>query len=224
VIHPSRFRVRKFTDYYEDALARLTEMGLSATQVEALREYGLLATDNVTGFHEARSGGGRISTLRRAIRHVMETGERAYYVEMDVGNLSGLNAALGHTGANEVYREVASIVRRELSGVASEAVFFRHGGDETSAILIDSSGEAVRGALGAVRNCVLRLAKRRNVDALPHPKHPDDLRRRGIGVHFGVCRLDASQEEDPTLVFRVADTELERGKSDTGVPHCVSSL
>ncbi len=181
-------------------------------QIEALREYGLLAPDNVTGFHEGRSGVGRISTLRRAIQHVKRTGESAFYVEMDLQNLSGLNAALGHTRANQVYRRIATIIRGELSGCASEAVFFRHGGDEMSAFLIDTTEEKIEAAAQAVRSRVLTLAIRCNLDAIPHPKHPGDVRWRGIGVHFGCCKLSAEHEQDLTVVFRQADTALERRK------------
>jgi diguanylate cyclase (GGDEF)-like protein len=220
VIWQTRPRASKFSDYYEDALTNLGKLGFSPTQIEALREFGLLATDNVTGFHEGRFGRGRISTLQRAIQHVKRTGEQAFYVEMDLQNLSGLNAALGHTGANEVYGKIAAIILKELSAVASQTVFFRHGGDEMSAFLIDTTEEAVQAAMEAVLGGVGGLAKRSNLDAIPHPKHQGDVRWRGIGVHFGVCRLSADHEKDPTLVFRDADTELERRKSGTPASSC----
>ena len=217
----NRPRGCKFPDFYEDALTKLRSMGLSPPQIEALREYGLLATDNVTGFHEGRSGKGRFTTLLTAIRHVGRTGERVFYVEMDLQNLGGLNAALGHTGANRIYARVAAIVRQELSAVASEFVFFRHGGDEMSAFLIDSTGEAVREALSSVQARVSSLARRSHLDAIPHPKYRDDMARRGIGVHFGICQLTTEFENDPTLVFKHADNELERRKNGTSSCGCV---
>ena len=198
----------KFSDFHEDALAKLCKLGFSPTQIETLRNFGLLATDNVTGFHEGRSGTARISTLQRAIQHVKWTGEQIFYVEMDLQNLSGLNATLGHTGANEVYGKIAEIIRQELSAIASQTVFFRHGGDEMSAFLIDTTEEAVQGG-------VTTLANRSDLHAIPHPKHKGDVRWRGIGVHFGVCRLSSDHEKDPTFVFRQADTELERQKGGT---------
>jgi GGDEF domain-containing protein len=204
-----RIRDQKFISYFEDAVARLRGMGLSPTLIEALRAYGLLATDNVTGFHEGRSGGGRVSTLRRVIRHVRRSGVEAFYIEMDVQNLGGLNAALGHSGANQVFAEMAAVVLREFTAAASEAVFFRHGGDEMSAFLIDTTEAAVRSAMDAVRAQVVSLARRRQMDAIPHPKYPTDARRRGIGIHFGICRILAAHEADPTMVFAEADAELE---------------
>jgi diguanylate cyclase (GGDEF)-like protein len=189
-------------------------------QIEALREYGLLAKDNVTGFHEGRSGKGRFRTLEKAIRHVQRTGEQASYVEMDLKNLGGLNDTLGHAGANQVYKSIAAVVLEELSAVASEAVFFRHGGDEMSAFLIDTTEEAVRGAMISVQSRVSVLARRSGLDSIPHSKHKDDPCRRGVGVHFGVCMLTAEFEKDPTLVFRHADIELERRKNGTSSCGC----
>jgi diguanylate cyclase (GGDEF)-like protein len=209
---PHRLR-RKFVDYYQQSLGKLQKMGLSATQINALLEYGLLATDNVTGFQEGRFGKGRISTLQAAIQHVKRTGEQAFYVEMDLQNLSGLNAALGHTGANQVYARIAAIIRHELSAVGSEATFFRHGGDEMSAFLVNTTEQAVRSALKTAQCCVQSVARSCNLDTLAHPKHLNDVQWRGIGVHFGICQLTAHHEEDPTLVFSAADTELERRKN-----------
>jgi diguanylate cyclase (GGDEF)-like protein len=206
----------RFRGYYEDALAKIKRMGLTPAQIKALKRYGLLATDSVTGFHEGRFGKGRVSTLRRAIQYVQRTGEQAFYVELDLRNLGGLNATLGHTRANEVYGKIAAVIRKELSRAASQATFFRHGGDEMSAFLVHTTEGAVRRALDDVRRRVARLAKRYGVADIPHLKHGLDRRQKGIGVHFGVCRLSAEYKQDPARVFRLADTELERSKGVTG--------
>ncbi len=207
---PDRIR---FLDHCEDALQRIAALGLTEGQLAALRaEYGLLAADNVTGFHEGRSGPGRLSTLHRAIRHARLTGEECYYVEMDLRNLGGLNAALGHTGANEVYAAISSLVRSELSSFASESAFFRHGGDETSAFLIDTTEQAVRKAFVTIHQEAADLARSYKVHDVPHPKHPYDGRFSGTGVRFALVRLRPDHEDDPTLVFRQADADLERNK------------
>ena len=203
---------KRFVNYYEDALRRLVASGITPEQIDELRDYGLLAKDNVTGFWEGRSGHGRFWTLWQAIQHVKETGEQAFYVEMDSQNLGGLNVKFGHSGANEVFSEIATIAHRELSAVASEATFFRHGGDETSAYLIDTKEEAVGAAFARVQREVERLAMRYGVHDLPHSKYPGDKRVKGTGIHFGMCRIDANHEADPTLVFREADIEVELKK------------
>ena len=202
----------RFSDYHEEAVRVILALGITPGQLETLMEYGLLAEDSVTGYYEGRSGTGRFATLLRAIQHVRQLGERVFYVEMDFQNLGGLNATLGHTGANEVYRAVAAIARHELSAVASQASFFRHGGDETSAFLVNTTEPCVRAAMEVIRQRVFKLAKDKNLHEIPHGKDRQCDSLRGIGVHFGLCEVMAEHEQNPTLVFQMADTELEQGK------------
>jgi GGDEF domain-containing protein len=207
-----RLAAERFSDFHEDAVKRLLAMGLTQSQIDSLREFGLLANDNVTGFHEGRSGPGRVATLRRAIRHASLSGAECFYVEMDVRNLGGLNAVLGHTGANEIFSALAAIIRTELSSIASEAIFFRHGGDEMSAFLIDTTELAVQGAFSKIRKAVAELARQRGLGAIVHPKHPHDRRFWGTGVCFAAVRLVPEHEHDPTMVFGVADVDMVRNK------------
>jgi GGDEF domain-containing protein len=144
-------RRKKLVNYYEDAVQTLLASGITTEQIESLRDFGLMAQDNVTAYYEGRSGKGRFWTLEEAIRHVTETAEESYYVEMDLRNLGGLNETIGSTKANEVYSAIAAIVRSEFSAVASETAFFRHGGDETSAFLVNTTEKTVREAIERVQ-------------------------------------------------------------------------
>jgi diguanylate cyclase (GGDEF)-like protein len=203
---------RKCLDYYEEATQRILASGVKPEYIEILKQDGLLADDNVTGFHEGRFGRGRIATLHKAIQHVKQTREEVLYVEMDLMNLTGLNAALGHSRANQVYAKVAAVIHSELSGIAAEAVFFRHGGDEMSVFLVGATEQAVRQAFLRVRRGVEGVAREYDVHEIPHPKHPHNPQVKGIDVRFGICKVLARYEDDPTTVFRMADTELERHK------------
>jgi GGDEF domain-containing protein len=207
---------KRFVNYYEEALRRLVVSGITQEQVAELEDLGLLAKDNVTGFWEGRSGKGRFWTLRQAIQHVNATNEVAVYVDMDLRNLGGLNDALGHTKANGVYSEIAAVARKELSAAASDSTFFRHGGDETSAFMIDTTEKKVRVALVIVQDEVAKLAKMHGVDSIPHPKHQGDGRIKGIGIHYGICRIRPEHEDDPTVIFRAAEADLERSKRPSG--------
>ena len=201
-------RRTRFIHYYEHAAQRLIATGITKDQIEAMREYGLMARDNVTGYFEGRSGRGRYWTVESAIRHVHETGEQAHYVEMDLRNLGGLNAAIGHSKANEVFGAIAAVVRSELSSISSEAAFFRHGGDELCAILVNGTTRAARSAFRRTDRRVAKLAKEYGVDDIPHPKYRDDPDRRGVGMAFGLVRLSSRHGIDPTAVFRKADLEM----------------
>lgn len=208
MIERAAYRPRKFIHYYEHAAQRLLASGITSDQIEELREYGLMARDNVTGYFEGRSGPGRVWTVRSAIRHAVETGEKAHYVEMDLRNLGGLNAAVGHTKANEVFAAIADVVRRELSAISSESAFYRHGGDEVCAILATSTTKAIRNAFKRIDRRTANLAEEYGVADIPHPKHRGDHDQRGIGVVFGLVRLSARFQADPTDVFRQADLEM----------------
>jgi len=202
----------KFADYYEQAMKEIIALGITPAQMQVLKKYGLLANDNVTGFYEGRSGEGRYQTLMQAIQHVKQTGEDSFYVEMDLQNLGGINAKLGHTGANDVYTAIAKIIRTELTAIASDAAFFRHGGDEMSAILVDTTLQNIEGAFQKMTGLILKLAQQYQVHDAPHPKHVGDQGHEGTGVHHGVAQILAQHEANPGLIFREADTRLELNK------------
>lgn len=204
---------KRFVDYFEHAVQKLLASGITTDQMERLREFGLMARDNVTGFHEGRSGAGRFATLQMAIQHVKETKEEAYYVEMDLKNLGGLNAFLGHSEANEIFGMIALIVWRDLSAIASEACFFRHGGDEMSAFLINTTERDLRSAISRINWEVAILAETNGLDEIPHPKHKGDARYSGLGLYFGFSQILSRYEHDPTAVFSVADQAVENRKT-----------
>lgn len=202
----------KFADYYEQAMKEIIALGITPQQMQVLKKYGLLANDNVTGFYEGRSGEGRYQTLMQAIQHVKQTGEQSFYVEMDLQNLGGINSKLGHTGANEVYTQIASTVRKELTAIASDSAFFRHGGDEMSAILVDTTAENIERSFQKITGLILQVAQRYNVHDAPHPKHLNDPNHVGTGVHYGIAQILPQHETNPQLVFKEADTKLELNK------------
>ncbi len=204
----------KFRDYYQKALEEIIALGITPEQMVILKKYGLLANDNVTGFYEGRSGEGRYQTVLQAIQHVKQTGEMAYYVEMDLQNLGGINSVLGHTGANEIYTAIASEIKNNLQSVSSESAFFRHGGDEMSAILIDTTEQAIASAFDKITKNIYQIAEKFNVHNTPHPKHPNDENHVGTGVHYGLSQITPQHEQNPSLIFKEADTRLEFNKKN----------
>ena len=102
---------KKFVNYYENAIQKLIAFGISENQIERLRDFGLMAKDSVTEFHEGRS---ELADLRRAFGDPTRQRDlRRILLRRDgFENLSGLNAVLGHSGANKIFAMIASIVRR----------------------------------------------------------------------------------------------------------------
>lgn len=203
---------KKFEGHSEKARKALVNLGIPDTQIEILKRYGLFAVDNVTGFQEGRSGPARFETLKDAIAHVLETGERAFYVTMDIRNLSGLNARLGHAGANEVFGKVARIIQTLFDAVAKDVNLFRHGGDEMSAILFDADDALLSATVQSIRRAVTELALLDGLDDVDHPKHPGDPAYSGLGLHVGVAEIKGEFASCPQKLFHIADSQLERNK------------
>ncbi len=167
------------------------------------------ATDVVTGF---QTGAHRVRTVERARDHVAATGDLGVYVEMDIRNLSGLNAALGRTRANEAFRFIGRAVKDELATIDATIVPFRHGGDELSFVVVSStaSPQDVRSALAAAALRVAWYVEANDLSTIEHPKHPGDAAFAGTGIAFGTAVVRAADR--PEDVFRAADVEVERMK------------
>lgn len=186
---------------------------------ELFRLTPATARDPVTDFARAED---RIPMVARVIEHVRSTGHDAYYVEADIANLGGLNARLGHSQANGVYRMLTDIMARHLRAVGADVHFSRHGGDEVSAVIVgrEISAEkverAVRGAQREIESVVadttLTDIHRRPVRLadIEHPKYPGDAGQRGTGLSLGVAPIHG--RATPEDVFRIADLQVEAAK------------
>jgi GGDEF domain-containing protein len=179
--------------------------------------------DPVTGFREGRLGTARPETLRRAQAFIEQSmsvdGDnywRGAYLELDIRNLGGLNAALGHSGADKVYGRIAVIIREELRELGVDVSLFRHGGDEMSAVVVGADAAQVNKAMQRAQDRVAEYVRTTNrngtpLSQIPHPKHPDDPSKKGTG--FTSAAEDIDPERAPGDIIAAADTRLERKKS-----------
>jgi diguanylate cyclase (GGDEF)-like protein len=131
---------------------------------------------------------------------------------MDLRNLGGLNAKLGHTRTNDVFSKIAGLIRLFLAGAGQDPVFFRHGGDEMSAIIVASDERRLQTAIQKIMQAVQELAEQFGLQETPHPKHLGDPRFFGIGVHLGVVEIRPEHASKPQAVFQEADVQLEQNK------------
>jgi diguanylate cyclase (GGDEF)-like protein len=201
----------QFQDYYKLALKEIISLGITPAQIEILKKYGLLAKDNVTDFYEGRTGEGRYKTVTQAIQHVKETNEPCFYIEMDLKNLGGLNATLGHSGANVIFKKIAKIIEGELKKVSHEHAFFRHGGDEMSAILINSNKLNIINAMNKVNSLIQELSLTYEINKIPHAKGKDSM---GIGIYYGIAEILPIHEQNPKEIFTTADKMVENNKKN----------
>jgi GGDEF domain-containing protein len=153
--------------------------------------------------------------VAEAARYVTASKAEALYVEVDVKNLGGLNAALGESEANQVFRRLAQRAEGALSGLEATVCAFRHGGDEISFVVAGPPGstgigleEEVRRRLQSADEAArLELA---SLSGIRHPKHPERDDRAGTGLVFGTAPIGPGS--DPEAVVSLADSEVERRK------------
>jgi GGDEF domain-containing protein len=192
---------------HDELIERMRKEGFTQELSDALwaNDSGIV-TDAVTGWGRAEE---RYPSVLRAILHVSATDEAAFYIEIDIRNLGGLNHKLGHTGANKIYRAFTDAIQKELAKLPADMVPFRHGGDEVSVLLVGPgiTQADVEEAMEEATRRALEIAAKEGLSDLPHPKHPGQDGRRGTGITFGIAKVMHS--DTPEKIFTAADLRLE---------------
>jgi diguanylate cyclase (GGDEF)-like protein len=197
----------------EKFVATAVEMGLSRDDALVLYDLsGGASIDGVTGFAPAKD---RRPTVTRAIDVVAtHQFESAYYVEVDIQNLGGLNAELGHTGADNVYSKIARITEQHVETLRADdhTCSFRHGGDEFSFVVVGSGNTQaqVEAALAAADQEIRQYIADEGLADIEHPKHRGNPAKSGAGIIFGVSRIRG--QEQLADVFSAADRVVEQKK------------
>lgn len=189
--------------------------GMSVSQENAQKLYdisGAESKDVVTGFAPAPD---RIPTVKRAIERVSASdADSAYYVEVDIQNLGGLNQKLGHSEADSVYGNMAKITEKHIRGLQVGECSFRHGGDEFSFVVIgpDVTQGEIETTLAMADQEIRQYIADKGLADIEHPKHPGDPSKAGAGIVFGVSKIGGQNEVND--VFSVADKVVERKKQE----------
>ncbi len=197
----------------ENFVREAAKMGVSRPDAITLYSFsGARTSDVVTGFAPA---GDRSSTVERAVKAVaVDPQLKAFYVEVDIQNLGGLNSVLGHSGADEVFREMTTITERHIQKLGSDSCSFRHGGDEFSFVVIgpNAASKEIEAALARADTEIKEHIAQRGLSDTPHPKHPGDVSKYGAGIIFGVSQIDG--QGSAKEVYGEADKIVEARKSE----------
>lgn len=190
----------------EEHFKKAREHNLSEEQAKAFAPQD--TRDAVTGFHRAED---REPTLKRAQEHIEQTGQPGTYIEADIQNLNGMNAAIGHAGADEVYRGITDIFEEELGTIGADYVPVRHGGDEFSAIIVGAAPDAVKPALARAKSRVREYIKEQGLSDIPHTKE-EAIKAgiTGVGVNFGTSEIIPGAPAK--AIFSAADKQVEAKK------------
>lgn len=202
----SDYRKQRFIDAAAD-------MGVSSPNAAELYSIsGAARSDVVTGFAPAQDRG---PTVKRALAAVAaEPGLNAFYVEVDIQNLGGLNNQLGHSKADSVFARMTAIAEQSIQGLEFDSCSFRHGGDEFSFVVLGpgTTEAEIEAALAQADAKIRDYIDEQGLSQIPHPKHPGDQSKYGAGIIFGVSRIGG--QETVEEVYGVADKIVEAKKSE----------
>jgi GGDEF domain-containing protein/prophage maintenance system killer protein len=179
---------------------------------EALRLFAIAggsACDPITGYARAAD---RVPTIERAIDWAKRSGENAFYVDIDIRNLGGLNRAVGRAAADRDVRIAADLIKSELGAIGADISLIRHGGDELSAVIVGPRVEraSIDAALSRAHSRFDAYVRARGLADLPHTKNPDDPSKRGVGFTFVTEQARAT--DDVASILGRADVSLEAMK------------
>lgn len=189
------------------------DIGVSNTNAEELYEIsGGAAKDVVTGFAPAQDRG---PTVERALDRIAKNANKnAFYVEVDIRNLGGLNNVLGHSDADVVFAEMTRITQKHIQSLGAGSCSFRHGGDEFSFVVIGPSAtqEGIEMALEQADMEISKYIADKGLAEIEHPKHIGEASKYGAGIIFGVSRIGTQKTAKD--VYGVADKVVERKKGE----------
>ncbi|NEO41984.1 MAG: DUF4157 domain-containing protein [Moorea sp. SIOASIH] len=221
-----------------DFVLAALEEGLS--KEAAIRLYGKSgadAKDPVTGFDVASDRKPSVGNAIEFVKGDPQT-RSAFYVEVDIRNLGGLNSVLGHNGADQVYNKLATICDehvQELKTGKVQVARFRHGGDEFSFLVVASDRSVgidnVENSLNNAQSEIQKYVEETSIGELnnnpelyeqkgyketdklaiiEHPKHQGDKNYNGTGIAFGVSLIMGKDSIDSVLT--AADQKVELSK------------
>ena len=192
----------------QDLMARAKAAGVDSDVMDKIVPKETL--DSVTGFYPASD---KVPTVRRALKHVEDTGDTAYYVEADIANLGGLNSHFKNNSekANPVYRAISDIFADEMNQAGHTAVNIRHGGDEFGSVVIGATPESIKQAKINANQRIENLMAEQGLNAIPHPKSkPGSLKPAGIHLYMGHSEIMPGRSLND--IFTDSSAELDRGK------------
>lgn len=206
---PNDYR-RKESDARIDKIA--AERGLDPDTVAALKDEFAPAPEMDSTFEGYFRRGERQQTVERAIAHVQETGQKAFYIEADVQNLGGLNAAQGTSQADVILNEMGKIALSKIQESGGQVVPIRRGGDELSYVVIGAEKDAVDSAIESMEQATQAFAEEKGLSDLPHTKAG---RSSGFGILSGVSEISVG--DSPEIIYSTADGIVEKRKKATNV-------
>jgi GGDEF domain-containing protein len=136
--------------------------------------------------------------LNDAVTAVRTTpGARSMVVEIDVGNIGGLNGVLGRAGTDALLVAPARMLEKNMRDLGIEVQAIRAGGDEF--VYVTAGGKdldiKVQQALELTKQQVNEINSLeitpdgKRISDIKNPKYPDDKGKTGLGLYWGVTEV-----------------------------------
>lgn len=203
-------------EYRAKSVAEDAQKNSLSPEQTALHNKKILR-DELTGAYRAVD---RNPTVKRVQDYIQETGKPAVFAVADVSNLGGKNLALGQHTADIIFKQYHEIIMDNLNALGADVVPFRHGGDETSYIVVGAEESVVREAMAKAAADVQRFANRVGIADLPHKKtytsevvsgaKPRDTSKDGSGIYVGVNEIHPGKT--PREIYAAGDREVDFNK------------
>jgi len=107
--------------------------------------------------------------------------------------------------SNVAFKEIATIFKEETVAISGSAEFFRHGGDEFCAIVVNADPKAIAVAMKKVDVRVKALVKSWGLEDIPSGKPG---KPGGVGIRIGTAGLEENNF-DLDRIFKQADQRVE---------------
>jgi GGDEF domain-containing protein len=210
-IHPAEVHAKEET---EKLKSELVQAGVDPKIVDSVaknyqeRRVKERATDMVTGFNMA-------SDQKPTIERAIQSGQTAHYIEADVINLGGINAYFKDHAepANAVLRGITDIFQEAAQSAGTNAIMFRQGGDEVSAVVLGGTNESVEAAIEQAKNKANEFIAKSGLADIPHAKGKPI---KGSGLHIGYSEITPAKNY--SQITKEASVALNASKTKKAAP------
>ena len=176
----TQVRRKRFNDALRQSVVQTIEMAV---------------TDGLTGLHNRRYLDTHLDIL---VERAVSRGRPLSYMIADLDRFKSINDAFGHDGGDDVLREFANLLRRQVRGAD---LVCRYGGEEFVVIMPDTDPEIA----GRVAERVRAAVAEKSFDLANGRKIP-------VTVSVGIASLEGRGDTIAALAKR-ADTALYEAKS-----------
>ena len=181
-------------------LKRLQSIIENGTTDMAFKLFGGAPRDKVTNLYSPTQ---RVPAVVRAISDRARSNVPTFWISARVENLSGLNKARGHSGANIILAEATSAANNAISSQGGTVYGFRNSGGNINFLTVGLSNEQVSQAMIQAQQAVNEVATKHGLTRLINPETGN---KSGLSLVIG--KVEIKPDAQLRRLFSEADRTL----------------